>query len=359
MASRLALALFFAVSAPRVCVAGEAGTGAPPNTAPDPANATAQNAGALAQQRYREGDAAMNRSDFEGARLAFVQAYALDPSPQYLWNLAIAEAKGAHPIEALGHLRQYLRLPSVTETERSAAAVWMADAASKTGHIRVETSPGATITLDSTFNAGTTPLAEPLDVPPGPHRLTATRGAQTASTSVEPHAGETVVWQLQWESVPAAGPGAPSSAEASAASHPQTGTAELPRTLTPNGKPLPTTKWIVAASLVGAGLVTFGVAGGVTAAGSNEASKEAQLSAQTGVCLQPPVTAACAALKSAADARATYGNFALGLASAGGALVVAGVLALVIWPTAKPRTTGFVAPIVASGGGGAQWIQSF
>ena len=352
MDSKLAFVLLLvAASAPSYCAAAD--------LEPD----AATSAGALAEQRFREGDAAMNRGDFEGARLAFVQAYALEASPRNLVGLATAEARGGHPLEALTHFRQYLRLPSLTEAERGAAAGWMADAASKTGHIRVETSPGATIRVDTTLDAGVTPLSDPIDVAPGPHHLTATRAARTASTTIEPHAGETVVWQLQWESPAGDATAARSVGGGSGASvassgiGPPSGTPAVPG-LTPDGKPLPTTKWIVAASLLGAGLLSFGIAGGVTAAGSNEASKEADLSAQTGVCPQPPMTAACAALKSAADAHAADGNVAIGFVAAGGVLAVAAVLALV-WPTPKPSTTGLVVPVVAPGTGGVQWIRSF
>lgn len=397
MGSKLTLAVLLAASVPRVCAAsdespppapsaglppastggpngaprpghGSPSAGTPPastggpnegssagNVAPSAAANAASSAGSLAEQRYREGDADMNRGSFEEARLAFVQAYALDPLPRYLWSLAVAEAKGDHPVEALAHLRQYLRLPSVTDDERRTAAVRMSEASAKTGHIRVETLPGATITVDSGFNAGVTPLADPIDVLPGRHSLVATRGGQTESTTIEPHAGETVVWQLQWAVLPGAVPAGPTAGSTARSFTPQPGSEGT----TPNGKPLPTTKWIVAASLVAGGLVSFGVAGGVTAAGSNEASKESQLGAQTGVCTQPPMTPACVALKNAADAHAEDGNIALWFVGAGGALVAAGVLALVVWPAAKPTSSGFLMPIVTPTGGGAQWVQQF
>lgn len=362
MDSKLAFALVLAASSPRLCAASDAASNAEPNAA--------TSAGALAEQRHREGEDAMTRGDFEQARLAFVQAYALEASPRHLVSLATAEARGTHPVEALAHFRQYLRLPSVTEAERSAASGWMAEAAARTGHIRVETAPGVAITLDSTVGVGLTPLADPIDVSPGPHRLSATRGAETASTTVDPRAGETVVWQLQWESAAETGGSAAGGGGSTSGGAPRPG-AQPPNAanapvvtfsegaLTPNGKPPPTTKWIVAASLVGAGLLSFGIAGGVAAGASSEASKESDLSAQTGVCPQPPMTAACAALKNAADAHATDGNIAIGFVVAGGVLAVAGVLALVAWPTPKPSSAGFVVPIVTPGGGGAEWIRQF
>ena len=337
MRSRLAIALLLSASAPRICAA--AGVSA--------------EASSLAEQRYREGRASLEGGDFEGARLAFVQAYALDAEPRYLCSLAQAEAKGGHPLEALAHFRQYLRLPAVTEDERRAASSFVADVSAKTGHIRVETVAGATITLDSTTEVGTTPLVDPIDVAPGPHRLRATKGAQSATATIAPGAGETVVWQLQWESPPGPGAAGGSGPPLAPSPAPEEG-------LTPNGKPLPTTKWIVAAGLVGGGLLSFGVAGAFTGAASNEATKEFQLSAQTGVCLQPPTTAACAALKNAADVHATYGNVAIGFIAGGGALAAAGVVALVAWPTLKPaKARGFFAPVVTASGGGAQWVQPF
>jgi hypothetical protein len=296
MGFKLSMAVLVAASAPRICAASDAPSTATPASSATTSTASGpvSSAGALAEQRYREGTGSLERGDFEAARLAFVQAYALDSQPRYLYDLAVAEAKGTHPIEALAHLRQYLTLPGITEADRSAASLLMAEAASKTGQIRVEQS--------------------------APEAAAQGAGVQ-----------------------------GPSAAAASSGEE-----------LTPNGKPLPTTKWIVAAGLVAGGLVTFGIAGAVAAAGSNESSKEADLSLQTGVCLQPPMTSACTALKNAADARATDGDVAIGFASAGGALVVAGLLALIAWPAAKsPQTTGFFAPFVTSRSAGAQWAQQF
>ncbi|MGD0677802.1 MAG: hypothetical protein ABSC94_20495, partial [Polyangiaceae bacterium] len=131
-------------------------------TAPSPAVVNAHD---LASQRDLEGEAALGKRDFEAARLAFVQAYALDAQTKYLLDLATAEEEGGHPLDSLLHLHEVLRLPNVTDAERRRATPLVAKANLEVGHVRVETGATATIRVDGA-DMGRTPLADPVDVAP-------------------------------------------------------------------------------------------------------------------------------------------------------------------------------------------------
>src|SRR5882724_7293141 len=64
----------------------------------------------MARQRFREGVQYYDQHQFEKARLAFLQAYALKPHPSVLLNLAQSELRSGHPDDAALHFSQYLRI---------------------------------------------------------------------------------------------------------------------------------------------------------------------------------------------------------------------------------------------------------
>jgi hypothetical protein len=303
----------------------------------------------VGEARAHEGADALEKGDFEAARLAFAQAYAVDPRPGYLWGLAVAEGKTNRPLDALGHLRIFLQsLPAGESDDRRKAEALLAEEATHVGHVRIEAPEGARIAIDGGPNVGVSPLPGPVDVTPGRHTLQAQLGAESASTAVSPGAGETVVWQLQFEHVH---PVAPPRAVARTV---------LPAENRPTKKPAASTRWVVSAGMLVGGLASFAVFGGFLAASSDENSKWAVLNLETGTCPQPPTTAQCQSLKSAADSRAADQNIAVGFGVAGGALIVAGIVNLLVWPEPHreaPRTSW--APVVAPGFAGAQWSAHF
>src|SRR5208283_4797361 len=52
------------------------------------------------------------RQDYEAARVSFGHAYSVDPNAAVLLNLALAELQSGHPVDAIRHLRSYLKDPS-------------------------------------------------------------------------------------------------------------------------------------------------------------------------------------------------------------------------------------------------------
>ncbi len=62
-----------------------------------------------AQARFEEGVARVKAGNIEGARVSFAQAYTVLHKPTILWNLALAEEKTGHLVEALGHFKELAR----------------------------------------------------------------------------------------------------------------------------------------------------------------------------------------------------------------------------------------------------------
>ncbi|HLK36135.1 MAG TPA: hypothetical protein VKU41_05240 [Polyangiaceae bacterium] len=143
-----------------------------------------------AQARFDEGLARLKGDHFEAARISFQQAYAVLQRPSILWNLALAEEKSGHFLDALGHFRDYVRLfPS--DDDRIGAQRHYDALMAQTGHIDVQAPVGTQVTLDGAA-AGTIPLSSPLDVLPGKHRVEGRNAAGVKGLDVDAAAGQVV-----------------------------------------------------------------------------------------------------------------------------------------------------------------------
>ena len=65
--------------------------------APSPARAQGEAEQKTAETRFQEGLQRARKGDFDGARLAFAQAYAVLQKPDVLFNLALSELKHRQP----------------------------------------------------------------------------------------------------------------------------------------------------------------------------------------------------------------------------------------------------------------------
>jgi hypothetical protein len=144
-----------------------------------------------AQARFEEGLERVKSGDFDAARLSFAQAYTVLRRPAILWNLALAEEKTGHAIDALGHFKQVVRDADATPSDREVAQRHAAGLMARTGHIAVEAPPGATLIVDGEPRDVIAPLAEPLDVTPGHHVIEAKLTQGSKSLEVDAAAGQT------------------------------------------------------------------------------------------------------------------------------------------------------------------------
>ncbi len=127
-----------------------------------------------ARARFKEGVDFYDKGQYENARLAFLQAYALKKHPAVLLNLAQSSSKAAHPLEAAKYFQQFLKeSTNASPAQRADAESGLAEVRQKLGRIEILAPAGTDITLDEKERLGTAPFSEPLDVEPGAHSLRA------------------------------------------------------------------------------------------------------------------------------------------------------------------------------------------
>jgi hypothetical protein len=136
-----------------------------------------------ARARFNEGLEFYDKGQFENARAAFLQAYALKKHPAVLENLAQSCLRSGHTLEAAKYFQQYLHeSSSLTATQRADAEKGLAEARTKLGRIEVSATGGAEIFVDGE-HVGTAPLTESVDVEPGPHTVKANSDTRSVAAS--------------------------------------------------------------------------------------------------------------------------------------------------------------------------------
>lgn len=299
-----------------------------------------------AAARFQTGLKYYDARDFESARLAFTQAYAVLQKPGILLNLALSELYSNRPVEALPHFEQYLKDPSAPADKRERAKKAMDEAFKKTGHLTVKTAPEAQISVDGKVSPSGPAV---IHVMPGVHSLEARLGGKTKTATAEARAGETTSVDLAFDKESVAVPPAVV-APASTAVPPPVPDPHF--TEPPHDAVRTETFWGVR-SIGGLVLLGAGAAGlviGVVSKGqqSTHADKVNRLGGAIapGACTSAP-TADCRDLADAItarnDASARAGTFfALGgvTAAVGGALVVSAI----IWPHRRDTSTARLVP---------------
>ncbi|WP_394837694.1 hypothetical protein LVJ94_12350 [Pendulispora rubella] len=132
---------------------------------------------------------AVRRADAETARLEFLQAYALTPTPKARWNLLVAEADSGHPLEALRHLRAYLSDPRADPKKNDKAKGLLAELTAQAGHLRIVAPIGAAVTVDG-LAVTSEERTDGIDVAPGAHVVEAVIESETERREVDAAAGE-------------------------------------------------------------------------------------------------------------------------------------------------------------------------
>ncbi len=254
---------------------------------------------AAARERFKEGVAYFDKKEYEKARAAFLQAYALKKHPAVLLNLAQSEVRSGHERDAAKHFTQYLReAPDASAAERDAAQAGLATARAAVVEVQVTTDEeGAEILVNGT-SEGTTPLTDPVFLEPGSHNLEAKKGERTATQSVSGKAGEKKEIRISLAAPP------PVAATPKQKEEPkEEGAAETAEAEVSTGGREPFLKWVTTrpAGLIPASLtVLLGVGAGGFAIGSSiryndadstaDAINEAAVTDQidtSGICVDP------------------------------------------------------------------------
>jgi hypothetical protein len=204
-------------------VAWSAAAQSPPSSAEASAaaKAAAQETFERGNRLFNEAEQKHDRSLYEAAYLQFSQAFAIFPKDKILWNLTVTECKTDRFVEALRHLRIYDGHEHVADQpshpDHAQFVALLAQASGATGHVVIDAPPGAKVRVDQN-DAGTSPLADPIDVAPGPHAIEATLiDGKTVSASASPVAGQTFRVTLAEQAQDSGGPTATAEPSASAA----------------------------------------------------------------------------------------------------------------------------------------------
>jgi hypothetical protein len=316
-----------------------------------------------AQMRFDEGIARAKQRDFEGARLAFTQAYAVLKKYDILFNLALAEEKSGHALDALGHFKQLARDTQGSAEDRVTSHKHAAELATRTGHIDVAAPAGAGIVVDGTMNVGTTPLTEPLDVQPGSHKIEARARDRSYAVTVNATPGDVV--KANFLDVIPPDAAMPLQATATTAAP----TAESPAGLPPHDATLPaanesfwTPRMITVVALGGAAVV--GIAGGIFfgAEAHSDSSHADTLRTTIGAegcsdSSNPNCAELASTVSSANSERTTSTVFYI----AGGVLAAGAVATWFLWPkaTSNGGASAVVVPAFGRDGGGVNVVGRF
>ncbi len=312
-----------------------------------------------AQARFVEGLDRVKAGDFEAARVSFMQAYAVLHKPDILWNLALAEQKSGHPVEAITHFKQ-LRQGLKSDADRAGANRHIAELMDQTAHIDVSAPAGAQVTVDGAA-MGMSPLPEPLDVAAGKHHVeVAVAPGDTRAADAEAVTGQVVrVSFLQAQAVVTPAPGTPPPAPVAPAPAPPP-----PADTTPPASSGGSTFWdargITVVSIGGLSVVSaaLGLSFGIVS--NNDSSTASALRQQNPSCggsSSPGCQQLASTTSSQHSAYVTSEGFWIGAA----VLAVGAAATWFLWPkdSSSSGTSVQVLPAAGPGGAGALAIGSF
>jgi hypothetical protein len=334
-------------------------TSRPASAQPEPPRTPALDAATerfdAGKRLFREGTREHDPSKLERAYYEFKAAHAIYPGRGTVLNLAEAELATGRALDAMKHVREYVRSFGVPEAHSDYARAFEAqrDAASKaTGHIEIVAPPSMRVAVDGQDQALVTPLADAVDVTAG-HHVIELVGAETLRREVDAGAGSmTVVTFASTFAAPATRAPTPAP-DAQPPAEPSTpAVTALPATPLPADEPpfwTPTRFW---GAVVGtAGVIALGT-GAVFAVRANQDGDRAASIASglgpSGCAIAQPQ--GCRDLQSARNAQSLDHALNLVFVGVGAAAVVSGA-AMMLWPEHSQHRTALVPAFWARGGG--------
>lgn len=302
---------------------------------------TAADRTAAMQRQYREAHEAMRRKDWGQARSILLQLWNESQTYDVAASLAEAEYSLGNHLQAARHINY--ALDNVPPNERPETIQRLRDALRKveahlgTVHVQVNQS-GAEILVDG-VTIGRSPLAGPLYVEPGPHRIEAKLGDQTAQRAIDAVAAQSSRIELE---LAAAQPLAQPDGAAPMLPGGALSTQENPqRAQAPGKSSVPVYIGIGATALGLATWVGFGIA---AADAREDAGNQSTALSPSGCTAGSSSSSACRDLETTIDRQrgyATVSNVGMGVAIVGGAMTLGYIL---FWPTrtAKVASSRFV-----------------
>jgi tetratricopeptide (TPR) repeat protein len=297
-----------------------------------------------------QGGDLFKRENYEGARAAFARAYEIDPKAATLFDLALSELNGDHPVEAAAHLREYLTHADEPAAQlESVRTKWLPRAEARTARLDVFAPAGAQLAVDGAAaqdaKATTGPTGAPMTsiaIAAGEHEVSARQGTLSETQHVTARGGELV--ELHFQRIAAA---------PAAMAIGWTGSGES-RERAEGGASR--AKWLTVVALGSAAVVAAGFGVGFGIAAANKASDVQNVQNNPGSawsssrCYGASASPLCTQVKGDVDANRAY--WTVSVASYVGAGVL-GAASLATWMLWKPKSGAIAArPMLGAQGGG-------
>jgi hypothetical protein len=292
-----------------------------------------------AQVRFEEGVARLRSHNLAGALVSFQQAYAVAHNPVVVWNLALTEEKTHHILDALGHFKEYVRLTTSTDPDRSKAQSHIDGLNATTGHVEVVAPAGAAITVDGTQSVGLAPLVDRVDVLAGHHDVEARFGSVVKTVAVEAVAGQ--VTRADFSALEVSSPPAISAVPPP----PPPAPVELPAIPERGSTSSSTARLVTVVVVGGAAVVVGGVALAFGIASTHDAHMAAALRQQVATCAGVS-SPDCQHLESDVSAQQNGHVISTAMWIASGALAAGAVGVFFVWPRRGVATALSVVPPV-------------
>jgi hypothetical protein len=162
-----------------------------------------------ARRLFEQGVAAANDGDFAAALARFTESYGLNPRPSVLFNIAACHEELGSPREAIEAYESYLAVggDELPPERREAALGRIADLQRRLTFLEIAVSESGASVLVAGRAVGITPLAAPVQVPPGMVEVRVRlEGFDPIVTQVTVPAGRTTSIALTLTAVPVAAP---------------------------------------------------------------------------------------------------------------------------------------------------------
>jgi tetratricopeptide (TPR) repeat protein len=160
----------------------------------------AQDARAAARALAQEGAALFQKDDFQRALQKFQEAYDKFPSPKLFWNISQALRGLGRYAEGLEMLERFLAEANDASPEyRTQANEQLPQFNAKVGRVTIDCDqPGAVVTVDDR-QKGIIPLAKPIILDPGEHRLSVGWQGKGNSVSFNLAAGQSLAQAIRFK----------------------------------------------------------------------------------------------------------------------------------------------------------------
>jgi tetratricopeptide (TPR) repeat protein len=272
-------------------------------------------ADAEATARLQAGLALANQGKWEEARLSFVQAYAVLPKIDLLWNLAFSELKSGHCRDALAHFKAYEHDPKADQAKISALPKLRERAYQQIGRAKVQAPSNALVWMDGAQTVWT----DPIELEPGSHTIVVKLGERTHERSFTVAAGQLLEMPFSFPEQTASAPVAAASAAGQAAPP------------APERSAQASAKYWWVGGLGAAATITVVAGVGFTLAAKSDRAKVDEFKSRLGT-MACGTNPECSELRDVANSQVTHAHLANGFLVGSAILASAGVVTWLAWP---------------------------